>query len=249
MTAVVCSHHGTAPIQTFGRKSRAARVMALALLVLAFVAPACQTPPAHAAFEPFAPNSPFRTRIPDGAAGDPNSGAMIAWASRNGGINADLVEFGIPIYFASADTPRYTVSCTESWGQCPFDGDQVPIPTGARPHSGSDGAMVVINASTRQVFEFWQAQQAGNRWTVSWAAVTNLDGSGWDRGATASGASRLAGVIRIDEIQRGEIDTRLRSPQTTYAPAYSGRRRSAPTGIRRDQTAFRKAPESGWLQR
>ncbi len=190
---------------SFGRKVRAARVMALALLLLAFMAPACQTPTAHAAFEPFGLGSPFRTRIGDRAAVDPNSGPMIAWASRNGGINANLVEFGIPIYFASADSPRYLVSCTKPWGRCPFDGYQVPIPLGARPHSGSDGAMVVVDPSTRQVFEFWHAQQADNQWTVGWSAVTNLDGSGWDHGATGSGASRLGGVILVAEIQQGEI--------------------------------------------
>jgi len=118
-----------------------------------------------------------------------------------------LVEFGIPIYQADASTPRHRVSCTLSmpWGPCPFEGDEVPIPVGARPHSGSDGAMVVVDEATRQAFEFWQAQRDGDGWRTSWGAVTNIDGSGWDRGATASGASRLAGVIRISEIANGDI--------------------------------------------
>ena len=154
---------------------------------------------------PFAADSPWNTLIPQNAVVDPNSGPMIATASREG-IASNLVEFGIPIYEADAGTPKYTVPCRiTTWGQCPFDGHQVPIPDGARPHTGSDGAMVVVDAKTRQVFEFWQAEHANGQWTTSWAGITNLDGSGWGGGATASGASRLAGVIRIAEIEDGNI--------------------------------------------
>jgi hypothetical protein len=130
---------------------------------------------------------------------------MITRASR-GGMYTNVVEFGIPIYHAAADTPRNTVRCTITWwGPCPFDGYQVPIPNFARPHTGSDGAMVVVDESTRKVFEFWQARRTGEEWTASWGAVNNLDGSGWGGASTGSGASRLAGVIQIAEIAQGEI--------------------------------------------
>lgn len=163
-------------------------------------------PPARASFEPFAPSSPFRTPIPEGAPLDPNSEAMIASATRGGGVAANLVSYGIPIYHADAGTPRQVVHCTiTSWGRCPFDGHEVPIPDGARPHSGSDGAMVVVDNSTRKIFEFWRARRADGRWTTSFGAVMNLDGSGWGGTATASGASRLGGVIQISEIEQGVI--------------------------------------------
>lgn len=156
---------------------------------------------------PFAPDSSFRTPIPDNAKVDPNSRAMVAELSRDNALYSNLVEFSIPIYHATQTTPRYQVRCTMEWGSCPFDPYWVPIPTDAEPSPGSDGAMVVVDASTREIFEFWQAQRAGDEWTTSWGAVGNLDGDGWvEQGhSTGSGASRLGGVILVSEIQQGTI--------------------------------------------
>lgn len=190
------------------RKLPDAVLAVLAVLVaLVLSGPGAEaTPNIKGSFEPFAPDSSFRTPIPDGVALDPNSEAMVASATRGGGLFANLVRYGIPIYHADSATPRHVVECTiTSWGRCPFDGLEVPIPDGARPHGGSDGAMVVADNSTRESFEFWRAKHVDGRWTVSFGAVMNLNGSGWGGTATASGASRLGGVIQIAEIQQGVI--------------------------------------------
>ncbi|WP_238391948.1 MULTISPECIES: glycosyltransferase family 4 protein [unclassified Mycolicibacterium] len=156
--------------------------------------------------QPFAPNSPFRTAVPADATVDPNSTAMITAVTWNGGANAGLVEFATPIYTADENTPRYDVPCViQEWGPCPFDGRQVPIPDGARPQSGSDGAMIVIDPKARLSYEFWRADHQNNSWTTQFSGVHSLDGTGWGGAATGSGASLLGGVIRIDEIARGEI--------------------------------------------
>lgn len=65
--------------------------------------------------------------------------------------------------------------------------------------------MVVIDEPSRKVYEFWQARHIAGTWVASWGAVNNLDGSGWGGASTGSGASRLAGVIRVDEIGQGNI--------------------------------------------
>ena len=156
--------------------------------------------------KPFATNSPWNTAISWNAALDPNSSAMSAYASRNGRMYASMREFGIPIYAADAQTPKYTVQCTQQgWGTCPFSGYQVPIPNGAKPHTGSDGAMVVVDQGANRIYEFWRANQSGSQWTTQWGAVNRLDGSGWGGASTGSGASRLAGVIRLAEIRNGVI--------------------------------------------
>ncbi len=157
---------------------------------------------------PFSAQSPFRTAIPADARIDPKSTAMVARISRDNALYANLFDFGIPIYTATSGTPRYTVTCTvTNWGPCPFGGVQVPIPTGARPSPGSDGAMVVIDEAGQRTFEFWQGRLSGGKWSASWGAVNDLAGSGWGGigAGTASGASRLGGVIRIAEIAAGEI--------------------------------------------
>lgn len=133
---------------------------------------------------------------------------MVARISRDNALYANLVAFGVPVYTATSTTPRYTVTCTvTNWGPCPFKGLQVPIPTGAKPSPGSDGAMVVVDEAAQRTYEFWQGRLIGGTWTAGWGAVHNLAGSGWGgTGAgTASGASRLGGVIRIAEIAAGEI--------------------------------------------
>ncbi|WNG85909.1 hypothetical protein C6A87_018535 [Mycobacterium sp. ITM-2016-00317] len=189
----------------FNGSVAAARIAALISIIVTVVALAGPAPLAHAAMQPFSPGSPFRTPIPDGAAIDPKSDVMVAHLSSDGAMSANLVAYGIPIYQADPSTPSHSVGCTEDWGRCPFEGVQVPIPAGARPSSGSDAAMVVVDASSGQIFELWRARQSGGGWTAGWGSITNLNGSGWGGGATGSGASRLGGVIQVAEIQEGVI--------------------------------------------
>ena len=155
---------------------------------------------------PFADSSPFNTPVAAAPAIDPNSAAMVARAARAGLGYANLVEFGIPVYEATSSTPRQSVRCTiTDWGPCPFAGSPRPIPTQARPSAGSDGAMVVVDRTAGTIDEYWQAAPATGGWTASWGAVNQVAGSGWGGGSTGAGASRLAGVVRVAEIQAGVI--------------------------------------------
>ncbi|MFV8165921.1 carbohydrate-binding domain-containing protein [Mycobacterium sp. 134] len=155
---------------------------------------------------PFAVSSPFRTAIPVNAAVDSKSVAMVARIARDNAMYANLVEFGVPIYTATASSPRYSVTCRiTTWGPCPFAGAAIPIPAGARPSPGSDGAMVVVDETTQRSYEFWQAKLASGKWSASWGSINSLGGSGWGGNSTAAGASRLGGVIQIAEIAAGTI--------------------------------------------
>lgn len=167
---------------------------------------------------PFAPTSPFN-RPAGPVVPEPGRATLGAATLRDRiaeqGVVAGLVEFGIPIYTATTTTPRHTITCAmqPAWGTCPFTGRTIPIPTNARPHTGSDGAMVVIDPTTRTAYEFWQAtsttRNGKTTWTTSWGSVSSLDGNGWTSTATGSGASRLAGVIRLQEIKDQRIDHAL----------------------------------------
>ena len=155
---------------------------------------------------PFAATSPFN--VPVGAAPrvDGNSAAMIARASRAGLGYANLVEFGIPIFVASPSTPRQPVTCTISdWGPCPLAASPRPIPANAAPNTGSDGVMTIIDPAAGTVDEYWQARRVSGGWTTSWGAISSLSGSGWGGTSTGAGASRLAGVVRVAEIEGGQV--------------------------------------------
>ena len=181
-------------------------VASLLLLGLPVLAPI-----ANGATRPFAATSPFNIRIKAAPALDSNSAAMIARAARRDALYANLYAYGIPIYTAGASTPRYRVTCAMEgqWGNCPLSQRPMPIPVGAKPSTGSDGVLTVIDPSTNTVGEYWQAVKTGGTWKASWGAVNSLTGSGWGGGSTGAGASRLAGVIRVSEIERGVIDHAL----------------------------------------
>ena len=128
---------------------------------------------------------------------------------RTSALHANLVAYGVPIASASSSSPTYQVTCTMGWGTCPFSGRSMPIPTGATPSPGSDGALVVVDQASGTAGEYWRAAPGGNGWVAGWGAVNSLSGSGWGGASTGSGASRLAGVVRASEIQAGWIDHAL----------------------------------------
>lgn len=183
-------------------------VAALAVLAAPLVGPAR---PAAAATRPFAASSPFNTPVKASPRLDPASAAMVARLSRTGQAYANLYAYGVPIYTATASTPRYRVVCDQegAWGACPLTRQLMPIPTGARPSAGTDGAMVVIDPATGTVGEYWRARKVGSTWQAGWGAVNTLSGSGWGGASTGAGASRLGGVVRVDEIAAGVINHAL----------------------------------------
>lgn len=178
----------------------------MTLATVSAAVPACSPPEAGTASTPFAATSSWRQAIPADAATDPNSVAMIKAVQSSPALNANMVAFGVPIYTVDSGTPAFTVTCGASrWGVCPFAGWPVLIPDGAAPNSGSDGVMVTVDEASGTIFEFWRARKDDRRWSASWGAVNSLRGSGWGGASTGSGASRLAGVIRVAEIAAGVI--------------------------------------------
>ena len=169
------------------------------------------TPAAAATTRPFAADSPFNVPIKTAPRLDPKSAAMVARVSRERQAYANLYAYAIPIYTATSSTPRFSISCAMEgqWGRCPLSSEPMPIPDQARPSSGTDGAIVVIEPSSNTVGEYWQAARTGAGWTASWGAVNPLSGSGWGGSATGAGASRLAGVVRVSEIRSGLIEHAL----------------------------------------
>lgn len=165
---------------------------------------------------PFLPSSPFNTPIGQHVQIDPRSMDVVRNLSGLGYALLGLGEDVPPVYDANAETPRVRMTCLEKdWGKCDLENGSVPLPKGAVPSTGSDRNMVVIDWSTRRVYEFWKLNK--NMRTVSWGAVLPLDGSGTGNGhkdpgrygAVGAGVSRLAGVVRTFEITSGRIDHAL----------------------------------------
>jgi len=159
-------------------------------------------------WRPFTHDSAWNDPIPDNPQLDAGSAAIAAYLSADGYGHANLYEYGVPVYEAGSSTPRHRVECRSDWGPCGLEEEPVPIPDGARPAPGSDGAMVVIDRSTNRSYDFWQARQLPDgSWTASWGGVVDTSGDGYTPGAgqTGAGVPRLAGVVRTFEIEQGYI--------------------------------------------
>lgn len=220
-------------------------VVAMSALTAVAGGVACSRSTHKVLSNPFAPDSPWRQEISPTAVTDPNSAAMIGYIESTRGMAASLVEFGIPIFLAGPQTPAQYVTCTEkNWGICPFASWPVPSPVEAEPNSGSDGAMVIVDEERSTTFEFWRASKADGRWSSQWGAVNSLRGSGWGGAATGSGASRLAGVIRVTEIEAGAIPHALALQSNNACKTFR------PPALKSDGTSTRAdcIPEGARLQ-
>ena len=158
--------------------------------------------------QPFTATSAWNTPISAAPAIDASSASMVANLAGAGFATAQAYEDTPPIYSADASTPRYSLTCTQPWGPCPL-ASGVPIPAGAVASPGYDANMLVVDWSTRKVYEFWQYRN--DRRTVSWGAVNSIDGDG-RTGAVGAGVSRLAGLIRPYEVRAGVISHALVGP-------------------------------------
>lgn len=166
-------------------------------------------PPPPAEDRLFASTSPFNTPISATPILDPLSEQIAATLGEK--VIANLYEFGIPVYEATDATAAVDVNCTKQWGTCLLESEPQRIPVGARPASGSDGTLVVIDRSEGRTVEMWQAiQRSDGSWSTSWGTTTAIDGTGiptvFGNGA---GVSHVAGVVRVDEIAGGSIDHAL----------------------------------------
>ena len=172
----------------------------------------------HPEWGPFGDSSAFNTPIRENVQVDPRSAEMVQVLAGRGYATAQVYADTPPVYYATSSTPRSSMTCTKDWGVCDLERMSVPIPDGAVASTGYDRNMVVVDRAAEKVYEFWQYD--GNRRTTSWGAVLPLRGSGTGgaesgqgrHGATGAGVSRLAGLIRPDELAQGRINHALVGP-------------------------------------
>jgi hypothetical protein len=119
----------------------------------------------------------------------------------------NMSDYGHPVYYSRASDPVYTVRCTQWRERCEVEGDRLRIPPEARPASGGDSHMAVIDPVRGVEYDFWQVRKVplsagGGTITVSHGGRTrwgtgDADGLGSD--ATAAHFALGAGVIRAEE--------------------------------------------------
>ena len=167
-------------------------------------------------WRPYGDASPFNRPLGEGPRVHPSSAAIVQNVLAGSGGPADLVagdagtkwDYSHPVYWAQPSDPVFTVDCVESWGTCEVEGMQVRIPDAARAASGSDGHLTVVDQASGWEYDFWQVRDkpaGGGRLTVSWGGRTRIDDDGLESNATAAAYGGLAGIIRAQEMEAGEI--------------------------------------------
>lgn len=173
---------------------------------------ACPAPAAPASSRLYADSAPINTPIPDGAALDGNSPAMVAQlvneASGNG-WPISVKQWTSTVYYADASTPRYDVAMTHT----PYLGQKlagVPIPAEARVPGDSDGGMIVVDRSTNCEYDLGAARKnADGTWQMRFGNALSIAGNGVYPSAespSASGFASLAGKILPEELAAGRIE-------------------------------------------
>jgi hypothetical protein len=159
----------------------------------------------------YASSSFWNTQIPSSPAIDPNSAAIVQAALVAYKPNANFANtdgWGIPIVYARSTDKLYNVACTK------YDcGTSISfrIPAGAKPTTGSDHHLVVIDGDRE--LDMWGAvyDAGSDSWSASSRYVT--DAFGWGamcslgshcNGAVAAGFAAFGGIPRPEDFS-GEV--------------------------------------------
>jgi hypothetical protein len=100
---------------------------------------------------------------------------------------------------------------------------RVPIPPQATAAAGTDGVLTIWQPSTDKLWEFWQARRdQGGRWHASFGGAINQvskspgyytrdswPGAASNWGTSATSIPVIAGVMRLQELERGRVDHAL----------------------------------------
>jgi hypothetical protein len=171
-----------------------------------------------ACWRPYAATSPFNRRVPRRPPLLSNSEAIVSrlagWGAPQNlvvGHSRGDSDYFHPIYWSRRRDPLFRVNCV-SYGRCSVEGHRVRIPDEARPASGGDGHLAVMDQRTGWEYDFWEVRskpRGGGRLVVSHGGRTRIKGSGLGSNATAAWFGLAAGVIRAAEIRAGRINHAL----------------------------------------
>jgi hypothetical protein len=173
---------------------------------------------ALASCRPYSTNSPFNLQVPSNPKVLSNSNGIVERLDGWGPVQqleagqADTShDYFHPVYWAGRGDPVYTVHCLRWTSSCEVEGHSLRIPRGARPASGPDAHMAVIEPDGWE-YDFWQVRDkpdGGGTLVVSHGGRTRYRGDGLESDATAAEFGLAAGVIGGEEMQLGLIDHAL----------------------------------------
>lgn len=175
-------------------------------------------------FQPFSEDSPWNVTIPENPAVDPFSDQIMARLQTTvTQIEASTRKWTVPIFFIDSErSPRMDVPSTSGLLFEVIDPDNtgiaqnIPMPDGIWSDPEADGHMVLVDPVKSLSWEFTRARKdSDGKWTASIIDRWDLKGPGfrkpfsgqnwWRSGAMGAGMPLIAGIVRPEEIEAGEI--------------------------------------------
>ena len=175
-------------------------------------------------FVPFSKKSPWNTPVPDKTPSDPNSALMVANLKNKAGVlKGNIVHWSVPLFVIDSGTsPKRDVRTTSERLNPLVDpsgrgvAQNIPIPESVWPDPKEDGHMLLVDPVKMKSWDFSVARmKPDGSWTASRIDIWDLKGKGyreafsgdywWTFGARGSGMPLIAGLIRPEEIEAGEI--------------------------------------------
>ena len=195
-----------------------ARVVLVAVVVLASSAGAATAPRLPGAPKcPLFPVSNVWNKRVDTLPVAANSNAIINSIGLDVGLHPDFGPVwdghpnGIPYTVANKKTKRYRLSFLYS---SESDKGPYPIPANVKIEGGSDRHALIVDRDRCFLYELYALQKTTKGWRAGSGAIWNLRSNklrpkGWTS-ADAAGLPILPGLVRYDEVARGQIDHALR---------------------------------------
>jgi hypothetical protein len=175
-------------------------------------------------FNAFTSTSPWNTPIPSKPSIDSSSKSIIKnLKSKAEVLKGSFTGWTIPLFVIDSQaSPKRNIKTTGDSFNPDVDPDRdgiavdIPIPEGVWPDPKTDGHMLLIDPYVRKSWDFSRAQHLSDgSWTTSGLTIWDLDGPGyrepfsgsywWNYGVRGSGFPLIAGLIRPEEIEAGEV--------------------------------------------
>jgi hypothetical protein len=185
-----------------------------------------------ACIHPYAPSSPWNTRIGPKPLYDAASSALVSSVTTP--LSSDPTQYTYPVYVADPTTPTATVNVLGTFSDVVDRGRalnkrtngatvSVPMPADARPSTGTDGQLIVVDSSTGDEWGFWRIARTDEGWSAVNGYHYNTRWSGVPPsgfGSRGAGVTYLAGLVRPCEIAQQHIDHALAFAYNWPSPAF-----------------------------
>jgi hypothetical protein len=157
---------------------------------------------------------------------DQNSDNYVSFIDDNGGdgpLHADFDSIGDGIPYQLVDSSVTKVPVTFNYAD---ESDKGPYPIPAMPkiEGGSDHHLLAVDTSECKLYELWEADDSSGTWQAGSGAIFDLTSNAlrpdcWTS-ADAAGLPIYPGLVRFDEVTKGEIAHALRFTVDTSQMAW-----------------------------